>query len=563
MKKSTLFLLILISTIFFSCSHTHEADLIIFNGPIYTAGTLNPQVEAVVVKDGKILFAGAYKEAERWHDHHTETINLHGNTMTPGFIDSHAHLLGIGYGKMKLDLMNTKSYDELLKMVEDAVSKAKPGEWIQGRGWHQSKWNPQPKKLINGFQIHDRLSAISPNNPVYLTHASGHAVFVNAKAMEIAGINKNTQNPEGGEIIRDRQGNATGIFTETAEDLIYAFVPVKTMEMRRKALRLAIEECVSHGLTGFYDAGSGKKDIEVYKEFIKNNELKLRLSVMLSGDRTELLREYFEKGPEIALGDNHLNIRAIKLYADGALGSRGAWLLAPYSDRPSTSGLAVNSMNKIHDIAVQGLKYGFQVCTHAIGDRANREVLNQYESAFAQFPNLKDPRFRIEHAQHLSLQDIPRFSKLGVLPVMQAIHMASDMPWAIQRLGEKRIAEGAYVWQKLIHTGVKIANGTDAPVEQVDPRASFYAAVARKTLSGEQMEWFHPEQAMTRQQALESYTINSAYSSFEEGIKGSIEKGKLADFTIWDKDIMKIPENEILTTDVIMTIVGGQVVYRH
>lgn len=560
MKSILSFFVILI---IFSCAHEHKADLIIHNGPIYTANTQNPQVEAVVVKDGKILFAGAYGEAQKWHDHHTETIDLHGHTMTPGFIDSHAHLLGIGYGKMKLDLMNTKTYDELLKIVEEAVSKAKTGEWILGRGWHQSKWNPQPKKMISGFQIHDRLSAISPNNPVYLTHASGHAVFVNAKAMEIAGISKNTENPDGGEIIRDRQGNATGIFTETAENLIYAFVPVKTKEMRRKALRLAIEECVSHGLTGFYDAGSGKMDIEVYKEFLKNNELKLRLSVMLSGDSTELLGEYFKNGPEIALGDNHLNIRAIKLYADGALGSRGAWLLEPYSDRPSTSGLAVTPMKKIHDIAIQGLKYGFQVCTHAIGDRANREVLDQYESAFAQFPNVKDPRFRIEHAQHLSLQDIPRFSKLGVLPVMQTVHMASDMPWAIQRLGAKRIAQGAYAWQKLIHTGVRIANGTDAPVESVDPRASFYAAVARKTLSGEQMEWFHPEQAMTRQQALESYTINSAYSSFEEDIKGSIEKGKLADFTIWDKDLMKIPEKEILTTDVIMTIVGGQVVYRH
>ena len=563
MKNFKIILLsIILLFIINSCSEKQNAEMLIFNGKIYTADPENPVVEAVAVLDDKIIYAGDYETAKSYQDPHTSVIDLDGKTMTPGFIDSHAHFLSIGYGKMKLDLTRTEKYEDLIEMVRKAVSEAKPGEWITGRGWHQSKWSPLPDKLVSGFQTHEKLSAVSPNNPVYLTHASGHAAFVNSKAMEIAGITINTKNPAGGEIIRDRKGYATGIFTETAEGLIYKHLPKTTRDKRRKGMRLAMEECLKKGLTGFYDAGSGGTDIEIYKEFLNNGELKIRLFIMLSGDSTDLLEEYYARGPEIGLGNHFLTIRAIKLYADGALGSRGAWLLQPYADRKETSGLIVNPMEMIGRIAEQGLIHGFQVCTHAIGDRANREVLDQYEKAFSKYPHKNDVRFRIEHAQHLSKADIPRFAKLGVIPVMQAIHMSSDMPWAIDRLGPERIAEGAYVWQSLIKSGAIIPNGTDAPVEPVDPLASFYASVSRKTLKGEQMEWFHPEQAMTRAQALAAYTINAAYSSFYEKIKGSIEVGKLADFTVFDKDIMTISEMEILNTNVSMTIVGGEIVYE-
>jgi hypothetical protein len=495
-------------------------------------------------------------------------IDLQGKTMTPGFIEGHGHFMGLGYNEMNLDLMNVKSYEEMVDKVRDAVAKAQPGQWILGRGWHQDKWTKKPEKMIKGFQTHELLSAVSPNNPVFLKHASGHAGFANAKAMQLAGVNQlskekvNSEVTEGGEIIRDQLGNPTGIFNERAQSLISSKIPEETDEMNRQALELAMQACLKNGITSFHDAGASRESIELFHKFKQEGKLQTRLYVMITGFDPKLVYEYFRKGSEID-AEGTLTIRSIKLNCDGALGSRGAWLLEPYSDRPDFSGMATLSMDTVLKISREGLKYGFQVCSHAIGDRANREILDRYEVAFKEnSAKASNARYRIEHAQHISPVDIPRFGQLGVIPAMQAVHLSSDRPWAIERLGEKRIKEGAYMWQSLLKTGAKIVNGTDVPVEPINPMASFFASVTRQTLLGEPTGGYEPAEKLTREQALKSYTLDAAYGAFEENIKGSIEVGKLADFTVFSQDIMGVPDNQILSTQVEMTILGGKLVYE-
>lgn len=569
-KKIARFILIFV--LFTGCNPEKEkepADLIITGGTIYTMHDQQPMVEAVAVRGDKILFAGSRDEVEKYKTETTEWINLEGRTMTPGFIEGHGHIMGLGYNELNLDLLNVKSYDELVDMVKVAAEKADPGEWITGRGWHQSKWNNENEKTVKGFQTHEKLSAVSPDNPVYLRHASGHAGFANAKAMEIAGVLQlSTESVaesevEGGEIIRDELGNPTGIFNERAQTLITRHIPESTPEKDRKALEMAIKACLRNGITSFHDAGASRESLALFNDFRERGDLGIRLYVMLTGWDRELLEEWYLRGPEIDTAKNLLTIRSVKLNCDGALGSRGAWLLEEYTDRPGHFGHETLPMDFVLETSNKALKSGFQVCSHAIGDRANREILDRYEKAFQANPEATtDHRFRIEHAQHLHPDDIPRFSELGVIPAMQAIHMASDRPWAIDRLGKKRIVDGAYVWQKLLQSGVRIVNGTDVPVEPINPVASFYASVSRKTLEGTPENGYEPDQKMTREQALRSYTLDAAYGAFEENIKGSIETGKLADFTVFSKDIMEVPEAELLDAQVDMTIFGGSVVYR-
>lgn len=568
MKRIQVIFFLSIVAIVFSCSPGKEpADMVIHGGIIYTVNDQQPTVEAVVVKGGKIEFAGTEKEAREWIGDSTRVIDLKGKTMTPGFIEGHGHFFGVGYFELDLDLTKAKSYDEIVAMVRDAADKAQPGQWILGRGWHQDKWESKPAKTVKGFQVHDELSKVSPNNPVMLEHASGHAIQVNAKAMEISGVNQlskenlTTMESEGGEIIRDQNGNPTGIFNELAMNLIYKHVPTASDDRDFQAISLATKACWRNGITSFHDAGATRRNIELFKEAKENGSLGVRLYVMLAGDDRSMVHEWLKKGPEI--DESHwLTIRSIKLFCDGALGSRGAWLLEPYTDRADFVGMATLSMDTVLSTSRAAMKSGFQVCSHAIGDRANREILDRYETALKENPNVKDHRFRIEHAQHINPIDIPRFGQLGVIPAMQAIHMSSDRPWAIDRLGEKRIKEGAYMWQSLLRSGAKIVNGTDAPVEPLNPFACFYASVTRMTLKGEPSGGYEPEEKMTRSQALRSYTLDAAYGAFEENIKGSIEKGKLADFTVISADIMNVPEMDILKAEVVMTIVGGKVVYE-
>jgi predicted amidohydrolase YtcJ len=551
-----------------SCNTTEPADLIFKGGTIYTASDTQPTAEAVAVAGNKIVAVGSWKELKAYVGKNTQLIDLAGKTMTPGFIEGHGHIMGVGYNELNLDLMNVKSYEEMVEKVREAVAKAQPGQWILGRGWHQDKWDTKPKKLVKGFQTHQLLSEASPNNPVFLRHASGHAAIANARAMEIAGVNQLSKevvsqtSQDGGEIIRDELGNPTGIFNERAMTLVASHIPDNTNETDRRALELAIKACWRNGITSFHDAGAGRENIELFQQFQREGKLGIRLYPMITGWDLPLVYEFFARGPIIDSA-HFLSVRSVKLNCDGALGSRGAWLLEPYTDRPDFSGMATYPMDTVLKVSREALKAGFQVCAHAIGDRANQEILNRYEQAFNENPaKAGNHRFRIEHAQHLHPNDIARFGALGVVPAMQAIHMSSDRPWAIDRLGEKRIKEGAYMWQSLLKSGAKIVNGTDAPVEPLNPIPSFYASVSRMTLKGEPEGGYEPEEKMTRAQALKSYTVDAAYGEFEEKYKGSIEAGKLADFTVFSKDIMTVPEKEILAAEVMMTVVGGKIVHE-
>jgi predicted amidohydrolase YtcJ len=563
-----IYLIALIVFFLYSCSSGPEniADQVYINGIVYTVDETNPKSEAVAVKNGLILAVGTTEEIQAFVGKETEIIDLQGKTMTPGFIESHAHLMGIGYNKLEIDLMYVQTYDELIEKVAEAAAKAEPGEWITGRGWHQDKWLKMPDNTVKGFQTHDQLSAVTPDNPVFLAHASGHASFVNQKAMEMAGITPlGSENPrqevEGGEVLRDELGNPTGVLVETASGLVRKLIPEDTPERREKALELALQELAEKGITSFHDAGSGQDVIDLVEQFKKEGKLTARMYIMLTSRNPQLIEDWYKKGPKID-PDHMVTVRSIKLNMDGALGPWGAWLLEDYEDKPGHTGHETMPISRVSEVSEKGLELGFQICSHAIGDRTNREVLDRYEAAFAKFPEVTDHRFRIEHAQHLHPDDISRFGKMGVIAAIQAIHLSSDRPWAIGRLGAKRIKDGAYVWQKLLQSGAVISNGTDAPVEPLDPIPSFYASVTRKTLKMLPEGGFEPDQKMTQEQALKSYTLDGAYAEFEENYKGSIEVGKAADFTVFDKNIMEIPENEILDSKVKITVVGGKIVYQ-
>ncbi|MEM8895681.1 MAG: amidohydrolase [Bacteroidota bacterium] len=539
------------------------ADTIITNANIYTVDEANPKAQAVALRADTIIAVGSEEEILALKGGKTEVLDLQGKTMTPGLIESHAHIMGMGYNQLNVDLMYVQSYDELINMVSEASEGVPEGTWILGRGWHQDKWETQTEQRVKGFPTHHSLSKAVPDHPVYLSHASGHAGLANAKAMEIAGVTKDSDDPDGGEIFKDVSGNPTGVFNETAQGLIRKVVPAQNEETDTKALELAIEYALENGITSLQNAGADTKDINLFKKFGEEGKMGIRLWTMLNGRNDSLLNAYYKTGPEIGLYDDFLTVRSIKLYADGALGSRGAWLLEEYTDAPGVLGHNVMPMEDIRKVTFDGLENGFQVCTHAIGDRANREVLDIYESAFTEFPDKADDhRFRVEHAQHIDPEDIPRFSEMDVIASVQAIHMSSDRPWAIFRLGKRRIVNGAYVWRTLIESGAVVINGTDAPVEPVSAIASFYSSVTRQTLKGSPEGGYEPAQKMTREQALRTYTLWAAYGAFEEDIKGSIEVGKLADFTVYSQDLMTVPDDQLLDTEIDMTIVGGEVMYE-
>jgi predicted amidohydrolase YtcJ len=492
----------------------------------------------------------------------TETIDLRGNLAIPGFIEGHGHFMGLGDSKLILDLRPADRWQDIVDQVAAAASNAAPGEWIRGRGWHQDKWRETPQPAVEGFPVHQSLSRVSPNNPVMLTHASGHATFVNDRALRLAGINRRTPDPAGGQILKDAAGQPTGLLRETAMGLVSRHRDAGTPESRdaerRKMARLAAQECLSKGITTFQDAGSSFEMIDFLKTLVDEGELPLRLWVMIRESNEELaakLADYRVLG----YGDNMLTVRAIKLSLDGALGSRGAWLLEPYTDAPHLTGLNLVSLDDARVTAELAIQHNYQLGVHAIGDRANREVLDIYEETFAKYPERRDRRWRIEHAQHLHADDIPRFGQLGVVASMQSVHCTSDGPWVPDRLGDERTEVGAYVWQKLMRSGAVVTNGTDAPVEDVSPIASYYSAISRRLNDG---TVFYPDQRMSRLEALRSYTINPARAAFEESVKGSLEVGKFADITVLSQDILTIAEQEIPNTEVLYTIVGGNIRYR-
>jgi len=559
-------LLILCIGLIMGCGQDKSADLVLMNGKVITLDDTNPEAQALAIKSDKILAVGSNQEIQAYVVQSTRVIDLEGKLAIPGFIDGHGHFMSLGQAKMRLDLTSVRNWDEIVEVVKLAVQKAQPGEWILGRGWHQEKWESVPQPHVDGLPFHHALSRVSPSNPVLLTHASGHSSIANARAMELAGITKETPDPSGGEIVRDGRGNSIGVFREAAQGLVRnamrQYFANRTPEQidaeQRRAVELAVKECLSKGVTSFQDAGSAFKTIDFYKKLVDEGKLGVRLWVMI-GESNERLAKHLSDYKIINYGDNRLTVRAIKRFIDGALGAHGAWLLEPYTDLPTSTGLNTTAVAEIAETARLAIQHRFQLCTHAIGDRGNREILNVYENAFREHPEKKDLRWRIEHAQHLHPDDIPRFGQLGVIASMQGIHCTSDGPWVIKRLGEKRAEAGAYVWQKLMKSGAIVSNGTDTPVEDVDPIACFYALVTRRLNDGTS---FYPAQRMSRKEALRSYTLNCAVAAFEESLKGSLEPGKLADVTVLSRDIMTIPEDEIPGTEVLYTIVGGKVMYR-
>jgi predicted amidohydrolase YtcJ len=507
----------------------------------------------MAVRDGKVLFIGSAREASALKDANTRVVDLGGRTVIPGMVDAHAHLLGLGQSLRTVNLFGAKSYDEVIARVVERAKGLPPGQWLLGRGWDQNQWGD------TRFPTHEALSRAVPNNPVWLTRVDGHAGLGNAAALRAAGVTAASVDPSGGKIERSAAGEPTGVFIDNAKSLVERSIPAPSREDTRRAIREAIAESQRWGLVGLHDAGESRATIDLMEEMAKAGEIPFRLYVMI-GDDSAAVAHYMQRGPQSALYDNHLWIRAIKLYADGALGSRGAALLEPYSDDPSNRGLLLSAPAHIQDVASRALRRGFQVATHAIGDRGNRLVLDAYEKALQATPTA-DHRFRVEHAQIINHDDIPRFAELGVIPSMQAVHQTSDMYWAGNRLGTGRLF-GAYAWRSLLNTGVVIPNGSDFPVEAVNPLLSFHSAVSRQDAENWPAAGWMPEQRMTRDEALKSMTIWPAYAGFQEAMMGSLTPGKLADFVVLDRDIMTVPERDILGTSVLATYIGGKAVYE-
>ncbi len=528
------------------------ADFVVLNAKVYTADVNRPVAEAFAVRAGRIAFVGSARGALALMGPRTERLDLSGRTVIPGMVDAHAHLLGLGQALRTVNLVGTRSYDEVIARVVERARTARPGEWIRGRGWDQNDW------ADTHFPTHQALSRAVPNNPVYLTRVDGHAALVNAKALELAQVTAATPDPTGGRFIRDSAGNPTGVLVDGAQGIVGRVIPAATRAELREETLAAIAEANRWGLTGIHDAGVGAEGITVYEDLAREGRYSLRNYVMIRGDDSTL-EAFLRRGPQLALFDR-LWIRSIKLWADGALGSRGAALLEPYADDPGNTGLITTSAERIKSVAVQALKAGFQLNVHAIGDRANRMVLDQFEAAFKEVP-VADHRFRIEHAQILRYQDIPRFAELDVIPSMQGSHQTSDMYWVPNRIGWAR-AQGAYAWRSLLNTGVVIPNGSDFPVEAVNPLISFHSFVTRQDADNFPPGGWFPEQRTTRQEALLSMTLWPAYAAFMENESGTLTAGRFADFVVLDQDIMTVAPEEILKTSVVMTVLGGKVVYR-
>ena len=561
-------LLLAALTIFQACAPNPSSptpNLLLINGNFFTADSLRPHATAVAIQGNRIFAIGSDAEIKKLAGEKTEVIDLQGAFAMPGFIEGHGHFAGLGQSLLNLNLMTTKSWQEIAGLVAEKAKTAKPGEWIEGRGWHQEKWTTSAGATVNGYPYNDALNAAAPDNPVVLYHASGHGLIANAKAIQLAGISRETSDPIGGRIVRDAKGNPVGVFEENAMNLIEK--PFSAWKNQRseaekiaafeQTVQRASQECLAKGITSFQDAGSDFWEIGQYRRIAEAGQLPLRLWAMISQPKPS---EYAKLAdfPQIGLGNGHFTVRAVKAYLDGALGSYGAWLLAPYTDKPDSYGQNTTPIDTIAAVAEVCRQYGLQCCVHAIGDRANREVLNVFQAAAGD--GGQSFRWRIEHSQHMDPQDIPRFHQLGVIASMQGIHCTSDAPFVAKRLGAERARTGAYAWRSLLDSGAHLANGTDAPVEDVNPLPCLYATVTRKRAdTGFE---FYPEQKMTREEALLSYTIWNAYAAFEEKEKGSLAPGKYADIVVLSRDLLHCAPEEILQAQVLKTMVGGKVQYH-
>ena len=544
------------------------ADLVLRGGKVATVDPGIGNVEAIAVNGYQVTAVGSNDEISAYIGPDTEVIELDGRFAMPGFIEGHGHYMGLGRAKQILDLSGVSNWDEIVTMVAGAVDKAQAGEWIFGRGWHQDKWDSVPEDAVDGVPRNDSLNAVSPDNPVALGHASGHAAFYNDAALAAAGIDDDTPDPPGGTIVRAPDGRATGLMRETAQRLLNEAIgiyegrltPEEMEQIDRERVMLAADEALMHGVTSFQDAGTTLEGIEFFKQLEEEGNLPVRLYVMVRRASNEVMDELLPQYRMLPEGNDFLTVRSIKRQIDGALGAHGAWLLEPYEDLTETDGLVLETVEDIERTAEIAVKHGFQVNTHAIGDRGVREVLDLYERAWETMGvEGDDLRWRIEHSQHIDPVDVPRFGELGVVASVQAIHGTSDGPWIPTRLGDERAESTSQPWRDLFNTGALVTNGTDVPVEPIDPIASYYASVSRMMVNGER---FYPEHAMTREEALQTYTLNNAIAAFEEDIKGTLTPGKYADIVVLDQDLLTVEEERIPDTNVDITIVGGEVKYR-
>lgn len=568
------YLIYILPLLFFACSNPPDeimADTILMNGNVYTVDKEKPTAEAIAISKGKIMAVGSNIDIEKLKGEKTEIIDLKGQFTMPGFIESHAHFSGLGFSLIDLNFLKSKNWNEIVAAVAEKAKTAKPGEWIIGRGWHQEKWDQALERHVNGYPYHTHLSEVAPNNPVMLRHASGHGLIANKAAMDAAGVNPETPDPQGGRIVRDAGGEAIGVFEETAmgiiqrihDEYLSTLSQEELLERWYEGIQLAEDECLRKGITSFQDAGSKFDEITRYKEMAEKGELDLRLWAMVR-EPSEDLKKRLDDYPFIDVGDNYFTCRAIKTAFDGALGSFGAWLLKDYADKIGFRGQNTVPIEEVEAIATIARDKNMQLCVHTIGDRGNRELLDLMERlTSAEGKNLEELRWRSEHAQHIHPKDIPRFAQLGVIAVMQGIHCTSDAPFVVKRLGEERAKTGAYPWRSLLDAGAIIANGTDAPVEDVSPIESYYATVTRRRHQpkAKGLELF-PEQRMTRAEGIESYTLSCAYAAFEEEWKGSLTPGKVADIVVLSNDLLTCGDEEILETEIIMTMVDGEIKYE-
>jgi predicted amidohydrolase YtcJ len=562
-------ILSLTSILFLTCKGNEDnanlADLIIFNADVYTVDS-SYSGDYVAVSGGKIIGVGS-GDYQQYQGKKTEMIDADGNFLMPGFIEGHGHFSGLGYSLLNLNFLRSKSWEEIIAKVAEKVAQAKPGEWIDGRGWHQEKWDSIPFRNVLGYPYHDELSKISPDNPVILTHASGHSLFANDAAMKAAGVTVETPDPAGGLIVKDAQNKVVGVFEERAMQLIRRAHQdyLATLDQAQmdtiwyNAIDKAVENCLQYGVTSFQDAGSRMEELKKYEQMALNGELGVRLWAMVRHNSATMAGK-LDEYKRIGVGGDFYTCNAIKSEVDGALGAFGAWLLKPYSDKPGFYGQNTTDIYEVKKIADIALEYDMQFCVHAIGDRANRVVLDIYEGVLSQSSQGEFKRWRIEHAQHLDTADIKRFADFGIIASMQGIHCTSDAPFVEKRLGPDRARLGSYAWRSLLDKGIVVSNGTDAPVEDLSPLESFYASVTRRRPNDGMV--FYKEQAMTRQEAIYSYTLGNAFAAFEEDIKGSVSIGKYADFVVLSKNLATCSDDEILEAKVLYTIVNGKVAYK-
>ncbi|GMR23351.1 MAG: amidohydrolase [Acidobacteriota bacterium] len=544
------------------------ADLVLLHGKIVTVDDELPEAQALAVKDGLILAVGSDAEIEPYIDDDTRVFDIDGLLAVPGLIEGHGHYMSYGASLTELDLRHARDWDHIVSMVEEAVAEAEPGEWIVGRGWHQDKWESRPEPNVEGLPTHATLSAVSPDNPVFLSHTSGHGVFVNAKALEAAGLTRDSKDPSGGEMVRDADGNLIGMLREgsaqPARDALADYQAQRSPEeidrLRRRHVKLAADDAMKNGITSFQDMGSSFETLDLLRTMADEGNLPIRLYMAIQ-ETAEDMKDKLADYRMVGYGDGYLTVRTIgEKVLDGALGTHGGWLLEPYADLPRSVGFEVTPIAEIEASAALAMEHDYQMAIQGIGDRAARILFDIYEKEFEKNYDKSDFRWRIEHAQVIHPDDLPRFAELGVIAGIQGIFACSDGPWVVDRLGEERTRERGYIYRSMIESGAIVQNGTDPPVEEIDPIASFDCSVTRRLPDG---SIFNADEAMTREQALRAYTMNNAFAAFEEDVKGSLTPGKYADITVLSKDLMTIPDDEIRTTEVVYTIIGGEVKYEN